>query len=170
MPKEMTGKIMNSSYIDYQNLVKTALQGVVREILLLIEKSGLQGEHHYYITFRTNDEGVKIPARLKAQYPIEMTFVIQHRYWDLKIEQDYFEIGLSFNQKPELLVIPFAAITSIVDPSERFALQFDEPAAEEGESDEIQIEEPSEDKPAKSDKNPDEAKDKVVSIDAFRKN
>ncbi len=162
---------MNENYIDYQKLVKRALQGVVREILLIIEKDGLLGDHHYYITFRTTDEGVKIPARLLTQYPSEMTFVIQNKFWDLKITEDYFEIGLSFNQKPELLVIPFDAVTSIVDPSERFALQFEEPAEESEEEEEtLLIEEPvTEDKPSTSKEKPEES-EKVVSIDAFRKN
>lgn len=158
---------MSNGTIDYQKLVKRALQGVVREILLLLEKNGLQGEQHFYITFKTTDEGVKIPARLLTQFPSEMTFVIQNKFWDLKIEPDYFEIGLSFNRKPELLVIPFDAVTSIVDPSERFALQFEEPKETEEAVPEEKLEK--EEKPA-PEKVEDETKDKVVSIDAFRKN
>ncbi len=155
---------MNDPYIDYQALVKKALKGVVRDILLVIDEKGLEGDHHYYITFRTADEGVEIPKRLKSQYPVEMTIVIQHRYWDLKVEDDGFEIGLSFNQKPELLKIPYAAISSIVDPSVRFALQFDDPKpGDEGAAKD----------PASGDTKPDQKDDgdqeKVVSIDAFRK-
>jgi len=154
---------MAEPYIDYEKLVKNALRGVVREILLVIDKKGLQGEHHYYISFKTTDEGVDIPKRLRAQYPKEMTIVIQHRYWDLKIEEDKFEIGLSFNQKPELLKIPYAAITSIVDPSVRFALQFDAPPEGKAEA--------PEDKPKAEDapKRPEKMEENVVSIDAFRK-
>lgn len=155
---------MNDPYIDYQALVKKALKGVVRDILLVIDEKGLEGDHHYYITFRTADEGVEIPKRLKSQYPVEMTIVIQHRYWDLKVEDDGFEIGLSFNQKPELLKIPYAAISSIVDPSVRFALQFDDPkpGGEEG-SEDLASEDP------KPDQKDDGDQKKVVSIDAFRK-
>jgi uncharacterized protein len=159
---------MKESLINYQELVKGALKGVFREILLLVEKNGLQGEQHYYITFKTDEDGVKIPKRLKTQYPNEMTIVIQHRFWDFKVEKNHFEIGLSFNQKPELLVIPYDAVTSLVDPSERFALQFDEPA--EGEEEEAGKTIPNEGAPS-GEKSPEkEDTEKVVSIDAFRKN
>jgi len=116
---------MTESHIDYQALVNKALRGAVRDILLRVAAEGLVGDHHYYITFKTEAEGVKAPKRMRTQYPNEMTIVIQHRFWDLNIYDDYFEIGLSFNQRAEHLVIPFAAITSLVDPSVRFALQFD---------------------------------------------
>ncbi len=156
---------MSESFINYQELVKNALKGVFREILLLVEKNGLQGEQHYYISFKTGEDGVKIPKRLKTQYPVEMTIVIQNRFWEFKVEENHFEIGLSFNHKPELLVIPFDAVTSLVDPSERFALQFDE-TAEGEEEDTIDLEKaPSKEKAAEK-----EDADKVVSIDAFRKN
>lgn len=157
---------MNENLINYQELVKGALKGVFREILLLIEKNGLQGQQHYYITFKTDEDGVKIPKRLKTQYPGEMTIVIQNRFWDFKVEENHFEIGLSFNQKPELLVIPFDAVTSLVDPSEHFALQFDVPA--EGEENEGTI--PIEEAPSKAESAKAKDTDKVVSIDAFRKN
>jgi len=156
---------MNENLINYQELVKGALKGVFREILLLVEKNGLQGEQHYYITFKTNEDGVKIPKRLKTQYPVEMTIVIQNRFWDFKVEENHFEIGLSFNQKPELLVIPYGAVTSLVDPSERFALQFDEPAEGESEDETIPIEGVRGEEKKKENDDPD----KVVSIDAFRK-
>ena len=156
---------MSENTINYQELVKNALKGVFRNILLLIEKNGLQGEQHYYITFKTGEDGVKIPKRLKTQYPVEMTIVIQNKFWDFKVEENHFEIGLSFNHKPELLVIPFDAVTSLVDPSERFALQFDETAEGEEEDTTALEKAPSKEKAAEK-----EDADKVVSIDAFRKN
>lgn len=159
---------MKESLINYQELVKGALKGVFRDILLLVEKNGLQGEQHYYITFKTDEDGVKIPKRLKTQYPATMTIVIQHRFWDFKVEENHFEIGLSFNQKPELLVIPYDAVTSLVDPSERFALQFDESALGEEKQAEDKI--PIEEAPPKEKDQKNEDSDKVVSIDAFRKN
>ncbi|MEE8259193.1 MAG: ClpXP protease specificity-enhancing factor SspB [Sphingomonadales bacterium] len=116
---------MTESHIDYQALVHKALKGAVRDILLRIAAEGLVGDHHYYITFKTEAEGVLVPKRMQTQYPNEMTIVIQHRFWDLNVYEDFFEIGLSFNQRAEHLVIPFEAITSLVDPSVRFALQFD---------------------------------------------
>jgi hypothetical protein len=163
---------MSESHIDYQALVHKALKGAVREILLIVEAGGLKGDHHYYITFKTEAEGVSVPKRMKTQYPNEMTIVIQHRYWDLKIHDDRFEIGLSFNQRPEHLVIPFEAITSLVDPSQRFALQFDtEPQEEEQEGqlfDALNMEEdPHEETP--DDKAPEKNEDNVVALDAFRK-
>ncbi len=116
---------MTESHIDYQALVHKALKGAVRDILLRVAAEGLVGDHHYYITFKTEAEGVLVPKRMQTQYPNEMTIVIQHRFWDLNVYEDFFEIGLSFNQRAEHLVIPFEAITSLVDPSVRFALQFD---------------------------------------------
>lgn len=165
---------MSESHIDYQALVHKALRGAVREILLILEAKGLQGDHHYYITFKTEAEGVHVPKRMKTQYPHEMTIVIQHRYWDLKVHDDWFEIGLSFNQRPEHLVIPFEAITSLVDPSQRFALQFD--AKAEAEAEEGQLFDhltPEKDAPApetEADQKIDEKnQDNVVALDAFRK-
>jgi hypothetical protein len=85
---------------------------------------GLPGDHHFYITFRTAAAGVDIPAELHERFPEEMTIVIQHRFWDLKVGATGFEVGLSFNQVPSKLVIPFAAVTGFVDPAVNFALQF----------------------------------------------
>jgi len=165
---------MTESHIDYQALVHKALKGAVRDVLKIIEAEGLQGDHHYYITFRTEDEGVKVPKRMKTQYPSEMTIVIQHRYWDLKVHEDKFEIGLSFNQRPEHLVVPFEAITSLVDPSQRFALQFDAEVEEEMEEGQLFDDLPAEpEKPqAKPQAEPEAAgnsEDNVVALDAFRK-
>jgi uncharacterized protein len=124
---------MKAGHIDYQALVHRALRGTVRDILQQVAREGLRGEQHYYITFKTDFEGVAVPPFLKAKYPREMTIVIQHRFWDLKVENDRFQIALSFNQKPEMLVIPFDAISSLVDPSVRFALQFETEVPEEEE-------------------------------------
>lgn len=169
---------MTESHMDYQALVHKALKGAVREILLLIARDGLKGEHHYYITFKTEAEGVRVPQRMKTQYPNEMTIVIQHRFWDLKVQEDYFEIGLSFNQRAEHLVIPFEAITSLVDPSVRFALQFDSDKVEEEPEgqlfDDLAIEQedtPRVEKTSSGEPKQDTRKeDNVVPLDAFRKN
>jgi hypothetical protein len=115
---------MADSYIDYDFKVQNALRGVVRSVLIDTEKEGLAGEHHFYIAFKTQAEGVMIPDHLISRFPDEMTIVLQHKYWGLKVFEDYFEIGLSFNQTPEHLTIPFAAVTGFVDPSVQFALQF----------------------------------------------
>jgi hypothetical protein len=117
---------MSDQHFDYDQMIQEALKGVVVKILKDVSQNGLKGDHHYYVAFRTQDEGVKIPPQLKQRYSDEMTIVIQHRYWGLNIQDDYFEIGLSFDNKPELLVIPYDAIIGFVDPTAQFALQFDD--------------------------------------------
>lgn len=112
------------SLIPYDEIVQEALRAVVGRVLREVEQGGLLGEHHFYITFKTRAPGVDIPGHLMAKFPDEMTIVIQNRYWDLKVESDRFEVGLSFNQISSMLHIPFAAITSFVDPAVDFALQF----------------------------------------------
>jgi len=122
---------MSESHIDYDQKVQNALRGVVRSILEDTAENGLIGEHHFYIAFKTRMRGVQIPKRLLDRFPDEMTIVLQHKFWGLKIHDDYFEVGLSFNQKPEHLVIPFEAIVGFVDPSVQFALQFHEESEDE---------------------------------------
>lgn len=112
------------SLIPYDEIVQEALRAVVGRVLGEVETSGLQGEHHFYITFKTRAPGVEIPDHLMAKFTDEMTIVIQNRYWDLKVTDIGFQVGLSFNQISSLLIIPFDAVTSFVDPSVDFALQF----------------------------------------------
>ncbi len=113
------------SLIPYDEIVQEALRAVVGRVLGEVERAGgLPGEHHFYITFKTGAAGVDIPGHLTARFPDEMTIVIQNRYWDLKVHDDGFEVGLSFNQMASRLVVPFAAITGFVDPAVNFALQF----------------------------------------------
>ncbi len=125
---------MTESYIDYDAKVQDALRSVVKTVLKEAERDGLQGDHHFYVAFKTQAEGVDIPASLASRFPDEMTIVLQHKFWGLAVHEDRFEIGLSFNQKPEHLVVPFDAIVGFVDPSVQFALQFhDENDSAEGE-------------------------------------
>ncbi len=116
--------------IDYAKLQQEAMRGVVRAVLQQIVKTGLPGEHHFYISFLTQAQGVILSKRLKEKYPTEMTIVLQHRFWDLIISDDRFEVKLTFDGIPERLVVPFAAIKVFIDPSVRYGLQFDEEAAE----------------------------------------
>jgi len=109
---------------EYQKLVQEALLGVVRNILQKAANNGLQGAQHFYITFRTQMQGVDIPSSLKERYPDEMTIVLQHQFDDLKVKEDAFSVLLSFNGKPERLTIPFKSLLGFADPSEQFALQF----------------------------------------------
>ena len=115
---------MAKDFIGYQALTDAALRGVVRDALRRIEKSGLIGAHHFYLTFKTHAEGVDIPDFLKEQYPDEMTIIIQHQYWALKVKDDYFEVTLTFKKLPAPLHIPFNALTAFFDPGVQFGLQF----------------------------------------------
>ena len=115
---------MAKDFIGYQALTDSALRGVVRDALRRIEKSGLIGAHHFYLTFKTHAEGVDIPDFLKEQYPDEMTIIIQHQYWALKVKDDYFEVTLTFKKLPAPLHIPFNALTAFFDPGVQFGLQF----------------------------------------------
>ena len=113
------------SLIPYDEIVQDALRAVVGRVLGEVETAGhLPGGHHFYITFRTRAAGVDIPRHLLERFPDEMTIVIQNRYWELKTHEDRFEVGLSFNQVPAKLNIPYAAVTAFVDPAVNFALQF----------------------------------------------
>ncbi|MBR0553631.1 SspB family protein [Stakelama marina] len=119
------------SLIPYDDIVQEALRAVVGRVLGQVQEAGaLPGQHHFYITFKTQAPGVEVPDRLIERFPDEMTIVIQHRYWDLNVEDDRFSIGLSFNQIPSTLLIPFSAITGFHDPAVNFELRFqvqDEP-------------------------------------------
>ena len=118
---------MTTDHIRYDVLARDALRGVLRRVLSDAAAHGLPGDHHFFITFLSTAEGVKLSSRLLAQYPDEMTIILQHQFWDLVVTEDRFEVGLSFGGIPELLVVPFAAIKSFFDPSVQFGLQF-EPA------------------------------------------
>lgn len=112
------------SLIPYDDVVQEALRAVVGRVLSEVEANGLPGEHHFYITFKTQAPDVSIPDHLMERFPDEMTIVLQHKFWDLKVEAEHFEIGLSFSQIPSMLYIPYSAITAFVDPAVDFALQF----------------------------------------------
>ena len=152
------------SLIPYDEIVQEALRAVVGRVLGEVESTGvLPGEHHFYITFKTNAIGVEIPRHLSERFPDEMTIVIQNRFWDLKVEEDGFQVGLSFNQAPAKLVIPFAAITGFVDPAVNFALQFQATSDDAGVQDH---EEAENDRPVAE---PVEDGSNVVSVDFSRK-
>lgn len=116
--------------IDYETLTQDAMRGVVRTVLTQAAKSGLPGDHHFYISFDTSATGVVLSKRLKDKYPAEMTIVLQHRFWDLSVEDEGFEVKLTFDGIPERLVVPFAAIRVFFDPSVRYGLQFEDPDVE----------------------------------------
>lgn len=115
-------------HIDYEALAQGAMRAVVRTVLTRVAKSGLPGEHHFYIAFNTKAPGVSLSPRLKERYPEEMTVVLQHRFWDLTVTDDRFEVNLTFDSIPERLVVPFTAIKVFFDPSVPYGLQFEDPS------------------------------------------
>jgi hypothetical protein len=124
---------MTKDPLRYDQLVDSAIRGVVREVLKVVADRGLPGSHHFYITFRTSAPGVMVPDYLRAQYPTEMTIVLQFQFYGLEVTDQGFSVTLSFNSQHERLVVPFAAITTFADPSVSFALQF-QPTSDEAEA------------------------------------
>jgi hypothetical protein len=116
----------SESLLPYAQWTEEALRAVVADALDYAAQHGLPGDHHYYLTFRTDFPGVAIPGHLKARYPQEMTIVLQHRFWDLKVERQVgqFSVGLSFGGVPATLVVPFGALTAFADPQVKFGLRF----------------------------------------------
>ena len=116
---------MATDHIRYDILAQEALRSVMRNVLADAAKNGLPGEHHFYISFDTGAEGVRMSDRLREQHPQEITIILQHQFWDLAVTDEHFEVGLSFNGVPEKLVVPFAAVKGFFDPSVQFGLQFE---------------------------------------------
>ena len=148
----------------YEQLAQDALRGVIRSALERAAlPEGIPGAHHFYITFKTRAAGVSVPPDVMAKYPDEMTVVLQHQYWDLKVEQDRFSVMLKFGGMPKVLSMPYAAVTRFYDPSVQFLLQFEMPAM---------VEEDLAEESAVADAPPPPSGDdgpKVVSLDQFRK-
>ena len=124
---------MADDHIRYDILTQDALRGVIRKVLAEVARTGLPGEHHFFITFGTHAPGVRVSSRLLARYPEDMTIVLQHQFWDLTVNENAFEVGLSFNGIPERLLVPFTAVKVFQDPSVPFGVQF-EVASAPGES------------------------------------
>ena len=122
---------MAEDLIRYDVLAQEALRGLVKKVIGEVAQAGLPGEQHFFITFNTHYPGVRISSRLAADYPGEMTIVLQHQFWDLVVTDSAFEVGLSFKGVPEKLHIPFRAVSSFVDPHASFALKFDTQAEPE---------------------------------------
>lgn len=120
---------MARNILRYDQMVEAALRDVVRQALARAATDGLPGNHHFFITFRTDFPGVEISQTLSARYPKEMTIVLQHQYWELEVGTEAFGVTLSFDDVPEPLRVPFAAITAFADPSVNFGLQFQDSAA-----------------------------------------
>ncbi len=121
----MTNMPPAKDLIRYDLLVQEALKSVVRRVLIDASRDGLPGEHHFYISFRTDAPGVRLSQRMRDKYPEEMTIVLQHQFWDLGVTEHAFEVGLSFSGVPERLLIPFDAVVGFFDPSVQFGLKFE---------------------------------------------
>ena len=167
---------MSKDWLRYDRMVEDALRGVVRRALTDVSSSGLPGDHHFYLTFRTGEPGVQIAPALKSQYPKEMTIVLQHQFWDLAVHERHFEVGLSFDNIPEKLSISFDAIKGFFDPSVQFGLQFEEIPADQRETlleaappPAIAAAEASNGAPEDGAGKPERTPEKIVSLDQFRK-
>jgi hypothetical protein len=161
-----------SDKLHYERMMENALRGVVREALGIAASTGLPGEHHFYLTFRTDFPGVEMPARLRSRHPEEMTIVLQHQFWGLEAGEDRFSVTLSFDRVHEQLTIPFAAITAFVDPSVQFGLQFPHVAANGAAAPAKEAAakpEPAEATETPPADAPADASARVVALDAFRK-
>lgn len=158
--------------INYNQLVERALIDVVRKSLVHAAEHGLSGQQHFYITFWTQHPDVSIPSHLVERYNDEMTIVLQHQYWNLKIENTYFSLELSFNHKRETLVIPFDAVTAFADPSVQFGLQFNLSTADTAEVAQpaAEVNTDNQPVPTSTDTPPEDVKaGEVITLDAFRK-
>jgi uncharacterized protein len=160
---------MAEDHMRYDILAQEALRGVVRKVLAEVAKTGLPGDHHFFISFVTKAPGVRLSEKLLSQYDKEMTIVIQNQYWDLKVNETSFEVGLSFDGQSETLVIPFSAVKGFFDPSVQFGLQFDPATAPSAGAAEAEADGALEDEAAAPAAEGEASGEKVVSLDAFRK-
>ena len=149
----------------YEQLAQDALRGVIRSALERAASEGIPGAHHFYVTFKTRAPGVSVPPDILAKYPDEMTVVLQHQFWDLKVEPNRFSVMLKFGGMPKVLAMPYTAVTRFYDPSVQFLLQFEAPAT----VDEIAAEVAAAEPVRTPSHGGDDDGPKVVSLDQFRK-
>lgn len=154
--------------LDYPRWIAEALVEVARRALRSVAEQGLPGEHHFFVTFRTDAPGVFIPQSLRNRFPTEMTIVLQHQFWGLDVTEETFSVSLRFSGAVQQLTVPFAALTAFVDPSVGLGLQFQVPAEGDRSA-------PSEAPEAKAEGSPPPApsgsdrSENVIAFDAFRK-
>lgn len=161
---------MAEDLIRYDILAQEALRGVVRKVLSEVARTGLPGEHHFFISFVTKAPGVRLSQRLVEQYDKEMTIVLQNQFNGLKVSETGFEVELSFDGRAELLAIPYSAIKGFFDPSVQFGLQFDVERVPQADQGEVTPEEPAAiAEHADAAPQPEAKGEKVVSLDSFRK-
>ena len=155
-----------TSLLPYDDWTEEALRHVVARAITHAAAHGLPGDHHFYLTFRTDHPGTVIPPRLKQQYPEEMTIVLQHQFWDLRMHDDIglINVSLSFGGVPANLAIPLAAVTGFADPHVRFGLRF-----RVGEPEPQATAEPEPPPPPAIVEEAPQSAPQVVSLDAFRR-
>jgi len=149
------------SEIDYDGLINKNLLGVVKDALKIASEQGLPGDNHFYITFKTNSDGVRLPRMLQIQYPENMTIVLQHQFSNLSVDDEKFSVELVFGGVPYTLVIPFDSVTYFADPYAKFGLSF-ETAGHTSQSEDTDI--------RQTERKANAAPAEVISIDSFRKN
>lgn len=157
---------MADSELQYDVFVEDALRSVVQRSIAYVAEHGLPGEHHLYITFRTDHPGVKMSDDLRQRYATEMTIVLQHQFWDLQSDDTGFRVTLSFGSIPQELSVPYDAVIAFADPSVRFGLQFDVVGEEDEEADEedrLEVQDMAGDSP------PANRETNVITLDTFRK-
>ena len=164
--------------LQYDKMIERALRGVVRDALAQAARDGLPGDHHFYVSFATREPGVQIPTSLLARFPEQMSIVLQHQFWDLEVGPEAFSVRLSFQHRPEQLVIPFAAIKGFADPSVNFSLEFASPVTAPAEATTEPAENPALPTPIAATPKPEKPETaekaekpagEVVALDAFRK-
>jgi len=155
---------MAQDLFDYPKMVDTALRSVVREALARVQREGLRGAHHFYLSFQSDAAGVAIPKYLLTKYPEEMTIVLQHQFWALEVRDQDFSVTLSFQNRPEELTVPFSAMTGFVDPSVSFALRFDVAEAKPPDTPALPAKTPTEERVE-----PQRPAAEIVTLDKFRK-
>lgn len=165
---------MPQDLFHYDKMVENALRSVIRDVLARVAQEGLRSAHHFYIGFATKAPGVVIPPRLLERFPIEITIVLQHQFWDLDVGDEEFSVSLSFDKQIERLTVPFAAIKSFADPSVEFGLTFSEPPAAPASGPALPAVVPkpkakAEKAEKKDDKAASEERGQVVALDTFRK-
>lgn len=157
---------MSDDLLHYPTLIDQAMRGVVRDVLRRVQSTGLPGEHHFYISYATSHPDVQMSEQLRNRYPKEITIVLQHQFWDFKVEERCFHVTLSFGGVPERLVIPFAALTAFADPSIKFGLQFQQSELSEvGSISSV----PQDPVSLATGQDEDEGTAEIISLDSFRK-
>ena len=154
---------MNENLIDYDKIVEDALRVVVKKSLEIINEKGIPGDHHFYISFDSTYKGIKVPNELKSSEDNEIKIILQHQFWNLKIDEIKFSVTLSFNGQKKDIIVPFNSIVSFSDPSVGFSLQFKKNSVKEGSFKE-RINQPEDSIKNTKQKN----KAEVLSLDAFR--